>query len=101
VARQRKPWTEINNETDPVRTRFVIDVLSGTSAGGINAIFLAKALANNQSIEQLKQLWIEEGDITQLLNDSQSVNLLSQIPRSKLRGISLTFPYRDFSQYGC
>ena len=29
-----------------VNTRFVVDVLSGTSAGGINAIYLAKALAS-------------------------------------------------------
>jgi patatin-related protein len=60
-------------ETDPVRTRFVIDVLSGTSAGGINAIFLAKALANDQKIDRLKQLWIEEGDIARLINDAHSV----------------------------
>src|SRR4051812_13091243 len=31
---------------EAIRTRFVIDLLSGTSAGGINAVFLAKALAN-------------------------------------------------------
>src|SRR5215813_1856026 len=42
----------------PLTLRFVVDILSGTSAGGINAIYLAKALANDQSIEQLKQLWI-------------------------------------------
>ena len=35
---------------DAIKTRFVIDILSGTSAGGINAIFLSKALANNRSI---------------------------------------------------
>jgi hypothetical protein len=34
-------------ENAPIRTRFVTDVLSGTSAGGLNAIFLAKALVNN------------------------------------------------------
>src|SRR5437868_6927109 len=28
--------------TDSLQTRFVIDILSGTSAGGINAVFLAK-----------------------------------------------------------
>lgn len=60
-------------ESDPIRTRFVIDVLSGTSAGGINAIFLAKALANNQPLDDLKRLWVEEGDIGLLLNDKQSV----------------------------
>src|SRR5687768_8930510 len=45
-------------EDDTIETRFVIDVLSGTSAGGINAIFLGKALANNQDIDQLKELWV-------------------------------------------
>jgi patatin-related protein len=59
--------------SDPIRTRFVIDVLSGTSAGGINAIFLAKALANNQPLDDLKRLWVEEGDISLLLNDKHSV----------------------------
>jgi patatin-related protein len=57
----------------PITTGFIIDILSGTSAGGINAIFLAKALANNQSIEKLKQLWVNEGDISLLINDSGSL----------------------------
>ena len=57
----------------PLRTRFVIDILSGTSAGGINAVFLAKALANNQTLEQIKNLWVSEGDMARLLNDSQSL----------------------------
>lgn len=55
-----------------IRTRFVVDVLSGTSAGGLNSIFLAKALANNEDMEGLKKLWMEEGDIARLLNDAQS-----------------------------
>lgn len=61
---------------DPIRTRFVVDILSGTSAGGINAIFLAKALANNQLMNDLKQLWVEEGDLALLLNDKESVKNL-------------------------
>src|SRR3954470_10970605 len=32
----------------PVRTRFVVDIISGSSAGGINGIYLGKALANDQ-----------------------------------------------------
>jgi patatin-related protein len=59
------------NET--IRTRFVVDILSGTSAGGINGIFLAKALANGQDISGLEKLWIEEGDIKTLINDKKSV----------------------------
>jgi patatin-related protein len=54
-------------------TRFVVDILSGTSAGGINGIFLAKALANGQDMEELKQLWVTEGDIETLINDKRSI----------------------------
>lgn len=53
-------------------TRFIIDIISGTSAGGINGIFLAKALANDQDLEKLKQLWIKEGDLALLINDKKS-----------------------------
>lgn len=53
--------------------RFIVDVLTGSSAGGINAVFLAKALANDQSIDRLKKLWLSEGDFDKLLNDKQSV----------------------------
>ena len=41
------------------------------------AIYLAKALANEQGIDQLKQLWINEGDIGVLINDRKSVSGLS------------------------
>ena len=57
----------------PIRTRFVIDILSGTSAGGINAIFLGKALANNQKLAKLQDLWISAGDIEELINDRKSL----------------------------
>ena len=52
--------------------RFIVDILSGTSAGGINGIFLAKALANGQSIDSLEDLWVREGDLGKLLNDAES-----------------------------
>ncbi|MDE2454484.1 MAG: patatin-like protein [Burkholderiales bacterium] len=53
-------------------TRFVVDVISGSSAGGINGIFLAKALANAESLSGLAELWIAEGDIGRLLNDARA-----------------------------
>lgn len=53
--------------------KFTIDVISGTSAGGINGIFLAKALATGLGMEDLKNLWIAEGDASLLINDSRSV----------------------------
>ena len=54
-------------------TRFVVDIVSGTSAGGINGVFLAKALANGQDMDSLEGLWIEQGEIQQLLNDKRSI----------------------------
>ncbi|MGQ0761202.1 MAG: patatin-like protein [Acidobacteriota bacterium] len=56
-----------------ITVRFIVDVLAGTSAGGINSIYLAKALANDQDIDKLKNLWVTEGDIHLLINDSKSL----------------------------
>jgi patatin-related protein len=64
-----------------IRTRFVVDILSGSSAGGINAIFLAKAIANQQDIAGLRELWIKEADIGALVNDRQSYRDVSGLTR--------------------
>jgi patatin-related protein len=64
-----------NSEIDhnsPIRTRFVVDILSGTSAGGLNSLFLAKALANGQDFSVLQDLWTNQADIATLLNDGRS-----------------------------
>lgn len=45
-----------------------IDIVAGTSAGGINGVCLAKVLARNGSQDALKKLWIDEGDPTTLLH---------------------------------
>jgi predicted acylesterase/phospholipase RssA len=68
--------------------RFTIDILSGTSAGGINALFLAHALANGQNLDDLHNLWLREADLVSLLNDKRSLQQtrlkLSQPPASVL-----------------
>ena len=56
-----------------IHTRFVVDIVSGTSAGGINGIFLGKALANSQDMSGLENLWVKEGDVRTLINDKNSV----------------------------
>jgi patatin-related protein len=50
------------------RTRVVIDVVAGTSAGGINGICLAKALARDASQDKLLDLWLSRGDIAKLVD---------------------------------
>lgn len=57
----------------PKFQRLVVDVLSGSSAGGINGIYLAKALAGGQDLGALKRLWCQEGDFLKLLNDEHSI----------------------------
>jgi predicted acylesterase/phospholipase RssA len=57
---------------DPINTKFTIDIISGTSAGGINGIYLAKALATESDLSQLQELWFNEGGIDGLLNDRAS-----------------------------
>ena len=42
--------------------RFIPDILSGTSAGGINAVFLAQALVSGQSLDALTGLWLDGAD---------------------------------------
>ncbi len=47
--------------------RVVVDVISGTSAGGINGVCLATALARDGDDAVLRDLWLERGDIGGLL----------------------------------
>ena len=51
---------------EKVRTRVVVDVISGTSAGGINGVVLAKAIATNGPLEPIRNLWFEHADIRRL-----------------------------------
>jgi neutral ceramidase len=46
----------------------VVDIISGTSAGGINGIFLARALAAHGDFAKCATMWREHGDILDLLN---------------------------------
>jgi patatin-related protein len=50
-----------------VRTRVVVDVIAGTSAGGINGVILAKALAHDLSQDALRDLWMDKGDMKKLM----------------------------------
>jgi patatin-related protein len=55
----------------PPRRKFVVDILSGSSAGGLNAIYLSRALTSGGDLGHLRQMWVEEGDIARLLNDER------------------------------
>ncbi|TGX56022.1 patatin-like protein [Sphingomonas gei] len=54
-------------ETSGINLRVLVDILSGASAGGINAVFLAQAIATGQSLDPLTDMWIEQADVEALL----------------------------------
>ena len=49
-----------------LRLRILPDILTGASAGGINAVFLAQAIHSGQSLEPLTDLWLENADVSKL-----------------------------------
>ncbi|MBA4355392.1 MAG: DUF3376 domain-containing protein, partial [Novosphingobium sp.] len=54
--------------TRDLRLRLLPDIISGASAGGINGVFLAQAIATGQSLEPLTAMWLERADIDVLLD---------------------------------
>jgi patatin-related protein len=51
-----------------VELRVLVDILAGASAGGINAVFLAHAIATGQTIDPLTDLWLDRADVDALLD---------------------------------
>jgi len=48
--------------------RILPDILTGASAGGINAVFLAQAVHSGQSLDPLTDIWLEHADVDKLLD---------------------------------
>jgi patatin-related protein len=51
-----------------VKLRVLADIIAGASAGGINGIFLARAIASGQSLDPLTELWLKDADVDYLLD---------------------------------
>ncbi|TDQ81392.1 patatin-related protein [Dongia mobilis] len=64
-----------------VDLRIVIDLVSGASAGGINGVMLARALAHDLPLESHRDLWLSNADVTQL---SAPASLLSRALKAPL-----------------
>ena len=78
-------WVELCRELD---VQVQIDVVVGTSAGGVNGAFLAAGLANDApNLVALQNLWIDSGDFSQLLHPPRSAGA-----RSLLRGDTFFLP---------
>ncbi|MEG3180146.1 patatin-like protein [Sphingomonas sp. LT1P40] len=58
-------------EATGIRLRVIVDIVAGASAGGINGVFLAQAIATGQPLDPLTDLWLETADVEALLNPDQ------------------------------
>lgn len=63
---------------DVVDLRVIIDCVAGASAGGINGIFLSRALAHDLAYDPLRDLWLREADVTRLAPPAEDPNLWSK-----------------------
>ena len=51
-----------------LRIRVLPDIIAGASAGGINGVFLAQAIATGQSLDPLTDLWLASADVEALID---------------------------------
>lgn len=59
--------------------RVVVDIVSGASAGGINGIILARALAHDLEIDPVRDFWLTEMDVTALMNERVQAGRWSKV----------------------
>ncbi|MEL1250279.1 patatin-like protein [Aurantiacibacter gilvus] len=58
---------ELETQHD-LRLRVLPDIITGASAGGINAVFLAQAIHSGRSLEPLTELWLDTADVENLVD---------------------------------
>jgi patatin-related protein len=83
-------------------TEIVVDIMSGTSAGGINGVFLAYALANGKDFRRAATLWRDKGDIMALLRkpSDEEVNSVLDSEGYYQRELEGAFREMDDHPYG-
>lgn len=63
----RELLTAIEAKTN-TRLRIFSDIIAGSSAGGINGVFLSQAIVTGQSLEPLTDMWLQNADVESLLD---------------------------------
>lgn len=62
-----------------LRLRVLPDIIAGASAGGINGIFLAQAIATGQSLDPLTAMWLERADVEALIAPEAAPSRFSKL----------------------
>ena len=58
--------------------RVIVDIIAGASAGGINGTMLARALSHDLPIGKLRDLWLDNADVSVLLAPEAKANRWSK-----------------------
>ena len=66
VAAAYRDFLRVIERDQGLRVRVLPDILTGASAGGINAVFLAQAIHAGHSLEPLTDLWLTNADVSEL-----------------------------------
>lgn len=62
-----------------VELRVLVDAIAGASAGGINGILLARAIAHDLSLDGHRQMWLEQADILALMDEEHLAGRWSKV----------------------
>src|SRR6266550_1364253 len=87
ASRGRGRWGTYRDVLDLLDATARVDVISGTSAGGLNGAFLALGLAHNTDLALLRDLWVQHGALERLLRRPLDKN-----PPSLLQGDGYFLP---------
>ncbi len=66
VAEAYRDFLRVVERDYGLQVRVLPDILTGASAGGINAVFLAHAIHGGHSLEPLTDLWLTNADVSEL-----------------------------------
>jgi patatin-related protein len=80
-------WPAYRQLLDLLQAKARVDVIAGTSAGGINGIFLGLGLVRERDLQRMRDLWRDNGGLENLLQDALHKN-----PPSLLRGDDYFLP---------
>jgi patatin-related protein len=61
-----------------VELRVIVDVIAGASAGGIIGTMLARALGHDLPMRKLRELWLDNADVTVLLSPDTRASVWSK-----------------------
>ena len=59
--------------------RVIVDTIAGASAGGINGVLLARALAHDLSLDSHRKMWLEDADILALMDENHLAGKWSKL----------------------